>query len=324
MTPRRLRIRTPSRLHFGLLAWSPEATRQFGGIGLMVESPAIEVTAEPAAEWIVEGQLATRTRQLVDRLLALQHQEKLQFRPLRICVRSTAVEHVGLGVGTQLSLAVVRIALYFAGVTEPSVELLARLASRGARSGIGLHGFCEGGLIVDGGKRHEAGIPPLVCRLPFPDDWSVLIVRPPARRGLHGPDEVRAFASLPPFARDVTDRLCRLVLLGILPAVSEHDLDGFGAALSELQALVGTSFAPVQGGHYAAPQASAIIAELTALGFVGVGQSSWGPTLFGFASVSQVDPGPAVERIRERFDLDEAAVLWTQADNQGALVLVEG
>ena len=86
-------------------------------------------------------------------------------------------------------------------------------------------------MIVDGGRRNEADIPPLLARLPFPEDWSILIVRPPGESGLHGPDEHRAFANLPPITQDVTDSLCRLVLLEILPAVIERDLAAFGAAL---------------------------------------------------------------------------------------------
>ena len=45
MTGPRLLIRTPSRLHFGLLGWGPAATRQFGGLGLMIEKPAVALTA---------------------------------------------------------------------------------------------------------------------------------------------------------------------------------------------------------------------------------------------------------------------------------------
>ena len=56
----RLRIRTSSRLHFGLLGWGPEVARQFGGIGLMIDSPAIELSVEPASEWASLGPLAAR------------------------------------------------------------------------------------------------------------------------------------------------------------------------------------------------------------------------------------------------------------------------
>ena len=134
-------------------------------------------------------------------------------------------------------------------MTDISVEELARLSGRGRRSGIGLHGFEHGGLIVDGGRRNETDIPPLLARLPFPEDWSILVVRPPGESGLHGPDENRAFADLPPITQDVTDSLCRLVLLEILPAVVERDLAAFGAALSELQAKRRRLFRSGSRGH---------------------------------------------------------------------------
>jgi beta-RFAP synthase len=163
-----------------------------------------------------------------------------------------------------------------------------------------------------------------VARVPFPEDWSILIVQPPGPSGLHGPDEVRAFADLPPIAQDVTDRLCRLVLLEILPAVIEHDLPAFGAALSELQAHVGACFAPAQGGIYTAPTAAAIVEDLKMLGFVGVGQSSWGPTLYAFTERTGSVIAALTDRLRKQFDLDEASVFWTKAANQGARVLAEG
>ncbi len=200
---------------------------------------------------------------------------------------------------------------------------LARWTGRGRRSGIGLHGFHHGGLIVDGGRRHEADIPPLVARLSFPEDWSILIVRPPGKSGLHGPDEHRAFATLPPFTQAVTDSLCRLVLLEILPAVIERDLVAFGAAVDELQAHVGACFAPAQGGTYATAQASRIVAELRDLGFVGVGQSSWGPTLYAFSSLPEQELAMHAERVRQRFSLDSHSVYLTRADNQGARLSFE-
>jgi len=319
-----IRIRTPSRLHFGLLGWGPLASRQFGGVGLMIDAPGIELIAEPASSWTVEGPLAIRIEPLVTQLRERMRQTGVTLSPARIRIVRAPREHVGLGVGTQLSLAAARVVLKLAGVTEPSVDQLARLTGRGYRSGIGLHGFQQGGLIVDGGRKRETEIPPLLARVPFPEDWSILIVQPRGLSGLHGPDEVRAFADLPPIAQDVTDRLCRLVLLGILPAVIERDLPAFGAALSELQARVGACFAPAQGGIYTSPRAATIVEELKLLGFVGVGQSSWGPSLYAFTERTSSVIVALTDRLRKQFDLDESSVFWTKATNQGARVLVEG
>ena len=230
-------------------------------------------------------------------------------------------EHVGLGVGTQLSLAIALAVLELNGETEPGAERLARLTGRGYRSGIGLHGFRHGGLIVDGGRKRESDIPPMVARVPFPEDWSVLIVQPPGPSGLHGPEEIRAFAHLASIAPELTDQLCRLVLLGILPAVIEHDLTAFGAALCELQTHMGDRFAPAQGGPYTAPAATTIVAELKDLGFVGVGQSSWGPTLYAFSDRPDAELVDSTDRLRGRFGLDTSSLFWTKASSNGARIL---
>jgi beta-ribofuranosylaminobenzene 5'-phosphate synthase len=321
MSPR-LHIRTSSRLHFGLLGWGPEVVRQFGGIGLMIDSPAIELTVEPAGEWIAEGLLAARVDLIITQIRERLLESSINLPPARVRVESAPAEHVGLGVGTQLSLAVARAILKLGRLNDPPVSELARLTGRGGRSGIGLHGFHHGGLIVDGGRKREAEIPPLLARTAFPDQWSILIVQPPGVRGLHGIDERDAFAKLPPISRNAVEVLCRLVLLEILPAVIENDLQAFGAALGELQERVGAAFAPAQGGIYATPQAAEIVRELKRLGFAGAGQSSWGPTLYAFSDIPREDIEHLALRLCGQFGLDRSSVFCTKAANQGALMEV--
>jgi beta-ribofuranosylaminobenzene 5'-phosphate synthase len=314
----RLHIRTPSRLHFGLLGWGPEVVRQFGGIGLMIDSPGIELTVERAAVWSTDGPLAGRVERLIAQFRGRMLESGVTLHPVRVNVRSTPDEHVGLGVGTQLSLAVARAILKLAGLNDPGPSELARLTGRGARSGIGLHGFHHGGLIVDGGRKCEGEVPPLLVRTDFADDWLILIVQPPGVGGLHGFDESQAFAKLPPISRGAVDALCRLVLLEILPAVIQRDLGAFGAALCELQERVGAAFAPAQGGIYATPQAALIVKELKDLGFVGTGQSSWGPTLYAFSEMPRAEIDRLAERLRARFGLARSSIYCTKAANRGA------
>jgi beta-RFAP synthase len=245
--------------------------------------------------------------------------------PVKFRILHAAPEHVGLGTGTQLGLAVARALLALAGKPEPPIAVLAALAERGLRSGIGLHGFVHGGLLVDGGKpaTGQSGVPPLLCRLAFPAEWGVLVVVPDAQAGLHGLTEVQAFAQLPPIPEPVTDRLCRLVLLGILPAVAERALDDFGASLDELQHLVGECFAPAQGGAPVRPELEAIARFLRSLGVRGVGQSSWGPTLYGFSAEPPERRAEIVERLRQKFDLGAQGAFWTEANQTGSVVRTE-
>ncbi len=133
-------------------------------------------------------------------------------------------------------------------------------------------------------------------------------------------DELQAFNDLPLLPDRVTERLCRLVLLGIPPAVVERDLLAFGAALDELQARIGAAFAPVQGSVYAGVQSEGLIADLGRLGLSGAGQSSGGPTLYAFGFLSEPERDLVASRFRDRYGLHPAAITWTKAANQGAVL----
>ena len=318
----RLTVRTPSRLHFGLLSWGKDAPREFGGVGLMVDEPGSIIAAEPAAAWAADGPLRGRILDVAAHVVASLARQGTSAPPLRFAVLQAPPEHVGLGVGTQTGLAVARLIREFARADTVPAGELALLAGRGLRSGIGLHGFDLGGLIVDGGRAVRAGArpAPLIARHEFPPDWAVLVLIPPARTGLHGDSEVRAFGQIPPLPSAVVARLCRLVLLELLPAVAEVDLAAFGAALTEIQGLVGQGFASAQGGIYARPELLTLVENLRSVGLVGVGQSSWGPTLYGFTERSNPDRSAIVQRILGSTGWPPGSVFWTAASRQGASI----
>jgi beta-ribofuranosylaminobenzene 5'-phosphate synthase len=327
-----IRIETGSRIHFGLIevpslythSMSPVAAgafprRHFGGVGLMVQQPGVRLRLEPAASWSVQGPLAERAWDFMQRCLqGLRCRGGPLPAPQRLVVESAPPEHVGLGTGTQLGLAVGRAVSAAAGLEVPVAELACWLG-RGARSALGVHGFAQGGLLVDAGKRHPQGLAPLVARLPFPADWPVLLITPAATSGLFGKLEEEAFrrlANYPPQPAR-TDALCRLILFGLLPAVAEHDWRTCGEALYEINRLAGEIFRPVQGGLYAHPQAEALVTFLRQQGVPGAGQSSWGPTLFAVTA----EPSQAeylCRRLQTHFALEADALRITTAANSGA------
>src|SRR5207247_4989084 len=90
-----------------------------------------------------------------------------------------------------------------------------------------------------------------------------------------------AFARLPqPRERDV-ERVAHLVLMALLPALAEADLATFGATLSEIQTVTGGWFASVQGGTFAPGPSEELVRRMAKWGASGVGQSSWGPAVYG-------------------------------------------
>jgi beta-RFAP synthase len=285
----------------------------------MTEAPGLEVVVEPADEMSASGPHSERALELAAAISQRLAASGRAVGPVRVTVASGPRLHVGLGVGTQLAMSIARALTALAGL-DASAEDLASLCGRGQRSGIGIHGFAHGGLIVDAGRRIDGEIPTRLINLPFPPDWSVLIVIPEKCQGLNGAEEIRAFRDLAPMPEPISDRICGLVLLGLLPAVVEKDLEAFGFALSEVQSLVGTGFASVQGGRFASPELEAIVRRMRSLGLHGVGQSSWGPTLYGFSSGQRESREDIRLSLMDEFGLPSDNVLWTAANPTGATV----
>ena len=311
---------TGSRLHFGLFQPGAAAgQRRFGGAGMMIDRPGFHLRLSPSASWSAEGPLAERALAFARCCLeGLRSDRGLSLPPHHLTVLQAAPEHAGLGAGTQLGMAIARLLTAAAGLPDlPALELAA-LAGRGRRSGLGVHGFERGGFLVDGG-RHEQGLAaPLIARMDFPTEWRVLLVFPPGSQTWHGSREQSVFDHLGECRH--TDRLCRLVLLGLLPALAEADCDAFGEALAEFNALAGVAFAPAQGGCYAAPHVTAAVQLLRSLGVKGAGQSSWGPLVFGIVSDGERASFLA-RQVRENMGLGEEEVLTVAPLNRGAVLL---
>jgi len=292
-----IRVTAPSRLHFGLLhvptAGEPVGLRRYGGLGLMLRQPGVSVTVEDAGEWSAEGPSSDRALTVAKRVAA-----QLQSgRAFRIVVEACPPEHVGLGVGTQLSLAVAEAVCRLLSERPYSADECAKLAGRGERSRIGIEGYRNGGLLLDGGQHADAaGSSLILSRQPWPSAWRVLLLRPAISERWHGDRERLAFARPrdPDENLRITERLCRLALLGVLPAFAERDLPTFGEALHEYNRLAGEVFADDQGGPYAGAAVAGLIGWLRTRGIRGVGQTSWGPTVF--AMVESVTVAEALLR----------------------------
>ena len=264
-------VRAASRLHFGLLNVSVPghtAERSFGGLGLMIDRPGLTVSASESTAWSYAGSLADRAKSFAERI---GHPTPLSI------VADGPPEHVGLGVGTALGMAV---AAALKGGMIPTASL-AQLCGRGERSGIGVHGFLSGGLIVDRGKR--AGQTRSDCQsLALPDRWRVVLVRPRVTGTWHGEAERAAFARERSVeeSKRTTDRLTALLDRDVIPSVERSDFSTFARAIGEYNRIAGEPFAGDQGGPYSNCNVQEWIERLQCLGLNGVGQSSWGPTVF--------------------------------------------
>jgi beta-RFAP synthase len=279
-TSRTISVSAPARLHLGFLDLNGGLGRRYGSIGLAVDAPATEISIARSADFAAEGPDGARALAAV-RSCA----EALGLSgPYRITVASAIPPHAGLGSGTQLALAVGAALAGLEGL-DIGPDAVAKIAGRGARSGIGLAAFSDGGFLIDGGRGDKDRAPPLLVRAEFPPDWRILLILDPAAQGAHGDREASAFAALPPFPEAKAAHLCRLVPMRLLPAIKEQEIEPFGAALSEIQEIVGGHFASAQGGSsWTSPAVGRLAKRLAAAGATGIGQTSWGPTGFAFTA----------------------------------------
>jgi len=287
----------------------------------MVEDPGLEVVVRPAGEDEVRAD-----ESWTDRIRAILHKLRERLPPpvrsgVRIELRKAPPAHCGFGTGTQLALAVAAGVCRLAGQTVPPSIQLADWIGRGGRSALGIHGFDQGGLLLEAGKLPGQAVGCLVARTELPLDWCWVLVRPRDDVGVSGSAEISAFARLPPMSSALTAELCGLAVREILPAAQGRDFNGFSQGLWEYGCRVGEYFSPVQGGVFAHPQARSLGAVLRNRGVHGVAQTSWGPTL----AVIQPDELQARELIdwirREAVGIPPE-MICTRSLNQGASIQI--
>ena len=312
--PRTITVRASARLHFGLLDLRGDLGRQFGGIGAPAPEIVSRVSVSIATDVDASGPDASRAVTFARRFLS-HHQLS---SGARIVVERAIPPHSGLGSGTQLGLCVARALadLYDVDATAPE---LAKSIGRARRSAVGTWTFDGGGFVLEGGRRVDVDedVGPLLARVPFPASWRCVVAVPAAMPGVSGQAETDAFANLPtPNVEDV-ERVSHLVLMAMLPALVEADIATFGSSLSEVQEINGRWFSSAQGGTFAPGPSTALISTMRRLGVPGVGQSSWGPAVYG---IVDGDARAAVLADTLRREVGGGAVFCGAFPSIGALV----
>lgn len=315
MTQSRVRVAAGSRLHFGMLSFGQQGRRQFGGAGVMISSPELRLTIEECPSFVVVGPLADRVEEFVAHLS--RHAPWWRDnRPFGVTVDAAPPQHAGLGSGTQLGMALAMALAGWFGAGPQSAEVLARSVGRGKRSAVGVHGACSGGFIIEGGKLADDEVSPLISRIALCEEWRFLLIAARDGAGLSGEIEQQAFQRLPPVRLETTAALCRELVCELAPAAACGDFDRFGAALYRYGQLAGECFAAWQGGLYASPAIERLVTRCREAGAQGVGQSSWGPTVFALCR-TQHDAEHLRDVLEAGGDLGEATTAIASPDNQG-------
>lgn len=321
--------RFPARLHFGLLDMNGSMGRVDGGIGLAIQDPATVLAASTAPGISVHGLEDNSMQERLEE--GLQKVCKLLDLPgVALTVRKLPPAHSGFGSATQVLVGAAKTVALLAHDPQ-SANRLARVVGRGGTSGIGTAAIDGGGFILDGGHSFRTGLgskqdfspsrasqdscpPPVLCQVPFPMDWQVLICVPPGL-DIGGKRELQLFADECPVLESEVERMCRILLLQILPSLADRNLPLFCASLEAYQNL-GFKQAEIRTQQQSVRSA---MRHLKKIGGQGVGMSSWGPAIFAFGTDLK-----ALATCMRKWLQDNGGgdVFVTQADNVGHRMLL--
>lgn len=285
----------------------------------MIERPALHLTLDPADRFSAHGPTAGRIREFADRW-SRSHRRELPA--VSISATHTPRQHVGLGLGTQLGLGVATLLNCACQIGHESIEALAASVGRGARSAVGCYGFRQGGFIAERGIETPGHLSPLQTRIEVPADWTFLLVFQTKRSGISGTAETTAFRQLPPVPVEVTEELKRILYEEMTPALEAAEFDRFSDGLFRYGELAGNCFVKVQGGAYLNQLSQRTVDTLQQFGVRGVGQSSWGPTIFALCT-GREQAEAAREYLSEALAGEELEMEITTTDNQGAHLIAD-
>jgi predicted sugar kinase len=350
--PAAVEVRTPARLHIGMLSFGVPGVRSFGGVGMMTDRPGVLLRLRRANRLEGRGPHAERALKFAR---ACMQAWGLGDVGCSLEVASAPAAHVGLGSGTQLGLAVAAgmRQLFRRAAVEPAeagsatrpeplmpeehdwvfdvhdaIEL-ARVVGRGRRSSVGVYGFSRGGLILEAGRLLAADgtseddarreFSPMIARVRLPAAWRCVVIAARDAIGLSGPAEREAFARLPPVAPEVTTELSRIALLEMLPAAVEGKFAEFAAAVRCYGDVAGRPFASEQERLPHAAATAQLLELLGELGVEGAAQSSWGPTVMACCPSLEA-AGDLVEALDRLGLARHHEVVIARFDSQGAVL----
>jgi len=313
-----IKVVSPSRLHLTLIDLNAELGRVDGGAGITLESPGMELLAAEAdnVEIVGDSLLAGKMRKAADALLP-------EGKGIKLQINDSLPDHVGLGSGTQAALSAAAAINKMYGLGK-SVRELAIAVGRGGTSGIGVAAFENGGIILDGGHKFKdkcafspsaaSHVPPgpVLFRRDFPD-WPIVLAIPNTK-GAHDAEEVDIFKKYCPIPLAEVQEICHVILMQMLPALVEEDLESFGKAINHFQ-LVGFKRREVE---LQLRPVLDIMEYMRDNGASGSGISSFGPVVYGIVGSS--GEGKRLLKEAQRM-LDESLggkTLLTKAKNRGA------
>jgi predicted sugar kinase len=297
----------------------PGAPHCFGGLGLMVSLPSVELTGEahsptcelPTPTRLSNISLPEEPNYWRSRLLSIlrdtsKRLPKLADSNTDIHWPTLPEPHIGFGSGTQFACAAVRLLMLLSelnsNASDPNLKgngitldqagreefrTILHDVGRCKRSHIGMNGFLDGGLIFDRGLGYEDLTDIQVTEdtqrtrsFGFPESWRILVLWEPHYSGDAGEKEQALFDECSLRENPFREEMIQLALSEVLPGAQTQDWHRFSQAIGRYGECAGEVFRSVQGDVYRSERIRFWVDTIRSLGIYGVGQSSWGPVVF--------------------------------------------
>jgi beta-ribofuranosylaminobenzene 5'-phosphate synthase len=323
-------VEASARIHMGFYNFLTDEVA-YGDLGVAIDAPKVVVKLSRIGsdKVVIVNRSGVEVSDIIDALSKV-----FNLQGLSIEILSAIPRHIGLGSTTQTLLALAYGISKALGL-KYSVRELAVKFCRGRDSGVGIAVFEKGGFVVNSGRRLTPhgkvlcpesvnDLPQTIFRAPVPRGWSFILFIPRRRRGFDEVSERRAMDIPIELPKDLQFELYKLVFLHMLPAILRRDIDVFGKALTKLQLIVGEYFSKYQGGVFCCEEVELIARSMLEYGAKGVGQSSWGPTVYGivegYAKAKKILN--SVLKLVERRGI-EVDYMIVKGRNKGAEVVIE-
>lgn len=282
-----------SRIHITLIDLTGDLGRIDGGVGVALKEPKIVVRTGDCER----PKISLNLKDIVIP---------------KICIDEDYREHVGLGHTTQYLLSIAKLITAYNSLNMNAVEL-AKLVKRGGTSSVGVYAFAYGGFIVEGGHSKkvksealpsdfsEAPPSPLILRTHFP--WYIYVNVNEKGKRIFGQEELKVFKNA---KIEGVDRLGRVILMKLIPAVLEKDIS---ETLEAIDLIQGLGFKKIEV-ELQTDEVKELMKRIKSKGYP-TGLSSFGPAIYTF-----------VETRREGEELVSYFGGWvTEPNNEGAKVI---
>jgi beta-ribofuranosylaminobenzene 5'-phosphate synthase len=320
----KIKYSVPSRIAINLYDMNGNLGRIDGGMGFSLEYPRMVFTVEPAESIIVDSNTLME-KELTD---AVQNalnitKDKYLLGGIRITIHEAIPEHSGFGSKTA---ALLSTAHAYCNIYNKKAEFkeLAAILRRGGTSGLGINLIDKGGFGLEGGHstkyKSEFGPSstikiiqpaPLLARYDMPD-WKILLLVPDSER-VFGKKEFDFFKSICPIPEEDIEKLARITLSKMLPAVCESDLESFCQGINLVQEK---KWKKNEINLYG-PVVQDIINFSLANGALGAGMSSIGPCVYAFGD----DLESLSKKIEKETPHQYKMVRITKPDNFGLKIM---